>query len=406
VELILPSVPTQVTVDPDKLLLDSNVANNHWKPEYRLRLTPLYFQLDETDVTNCYDRWNIIAGPWIYGSSYNDPWFTRSPLLGVRAGAYRTQHFSGGAYLAYRPDDRNVVAGLDSYIDHFPWPRSQVGINLERSVATLGPDDIPCSRAVLYTRYILTYGSSMYLPPFEYVELFGAVQNRCLPPPDQTMPGADPYDWRSGLGIHYHKNYLTPYWDPEGGVAVDATYQGGLPILGAEHGFQQVFGQVSTVKYMPDPLGWLEASPYLAWLKDTRLAVRLNGKAGLPLRGQFFALGGADHFRGFDLRQRQGSVTWTGSLEWRIPLARNLTCDFCDHFVGVRNVYLAPFYDVGDSYLNGRSFGPVAHAVGAGLRIDLAWLGLIERTILRFDVAKTVNADTPVQFWFGVQHPF
>jgi hypothetical protein len=48
----------------------------------------------------------------------------------------------------------------------------------------------------------------------------------------------------------------------------------------------------------------------------------------------------------------------------------------------------------------------VAHAVGGGLRLDVAWFSFIERTILRFDVAKTVNADTPLQFWFGVQHPF
>jgi hypothetical protein len=48
----------------------------------------------------------------------------------------------------------------------------------------------------------------------------------------------------------------------------------------------------------------------------------------------------------------------------------------------------------------------VAHGVGAGLRLDLAWFSFVERTILRLDVAKAVNADTPVQVWFGVQHPF
>jgi hypothetical protein len=33
-------------------------------------------------------------------------------------------------------------------------------------------------------------------------------------------------------------------------------------------------------------------------------------------------------------------------------------------------------------------------------------LGLIERTTLRFDNAKTVNGSYPLQFWFGIQHPF
>ena len=43
---------------------------------------------------------------------------------------------------------------------------------------------------------------------------------------------------------------------------------------------------------------------------------------------------------------------------------------------------------------------------GAGLRFDVAWFSFVERTTLRFDLAKTVNADTAVQFWLSVGHPF
>jgi hypothetical protein len=40
------------------------------------------------------------------------------------------------------------------------------------------------------------------------------------------------------------------------------------------------------------------------------------------------------------------------------------------------------------------------------LLLDLAWCTFVERTILRFDAAKTVNADTPPQFWVALEHPF
>ena len=50
---------------------------------------------------------------------------------------------------------------------------------------------------------------------------------------------------------------------------------------------------------------------------------------------------------------RQGSITWVGSVERRVPLCTNLSLDVCDHVAGVRNVYLAPFYDIGDAYLEG-----------------------------------------------------
>jgi hemolysin activation/secretion protein len=165
---------------------------------------------------------------------------------------------------------------------------------------------------------------------------------------------------------------------------------------------------------VPDLSGWLDgfpvlssvAGPPLRWLSETRLVARVYGGAALPTRGEFFSLGGSELFRGFDLRERQGSVVWVGSLEWRVPVVKQVSWDVCDHIVGVRNVYAAAFYDAGDAYLGRFSYGPVAHGLGVGLRVDLAWLGFVERTIVRFDAAKTVNADTPWQFWFGFQHPF
>ena len=141
-------------------------------------------------------------------------------------------------------------------------------------------------------------------------------------------------------------------------------------------------------------------------LSETRLAGRLYGAAALPDRGEFYSLGGNLLFRGFDLRQRQGADVWVASAEWRVPLLRRLDWDMADHTVGLRQIALAPFYDVGNAYIAGHRLGPIAQAAGCGLRLDVAWLSFVERTTLRFDVAKTINAATPTQFWFGVQHPF
>ena len=52
------------------------------------------------------------------------------------------------------------------------------------------------------------------------------------------------------------------------------------------------------------------------------------------------------------------------------------------------------------------SVGPVAHGVGVGLGLDVAWFSFVERTLLRFDIAKAVNLDTGIQMWFGVQQAF
>ena len=146
--------------------------------------------------------------------------------------------------------------------------------------------------------------------------------------------------------------------------------------------------------------------PALDWLGDSQVVVRAYGAAGLPSRGLFFSLGGSDLFRGFDLSNRQGSAVWVGSVEWRMPLARGLTIDCFDHIMGLRNVYGALFYDVGDAYSSNHEVGSIAHAVGGGLRLDVAWFSFVERTTFRFDVAKTVNENSPWQVWIGVGYPF
>ena len=87
-------------------------------------------------------------------------------------------------------------------------------------------------------------------------------------------------------------------------------------------------------------------------------------------------------------------------------MLRNACWDVADHVMGLRGLYVAPFYDVGAVYVNGRPVGNVAHAVGLGLRADVAWFSFIERTMLRLDVAKTLNSSAPVQVWVGVSHAF
>src|SRR5262249_32267103 len=152
--------------------------------------------------------------------------------------------------------------------------------------------------------------------------------------------------------------------------AVDATYETGLPIFGENRSLYKAFGQVSCVQAMPEWLGCCRDVPGLAWLPDSRWAGRLFGGAALAHNPEVFAPGGGDLFRGFDQAQRQGNLVWVASLEWRVPLARGLTYDFCDHVGGLRSIWGTVFYDVGDAYVNNHSMGPVAHAVGAGLYLD------------------------------------
>jgi hypothetical protein len=400
VELTLPGNPEQVAVDPDGLLPDANRGNNSWHTDPRISITPAYTLLNETDLTNDYDRWNFGLGSWIWGASYPDPWYTRSTMVGVRAGAYRTQEFAGGAYAAFRSDYRDLIVGVDGLIDHWPLHHLQLGYNYEQRIggpwfSSDGSDT--ARRAVLYSRYVLDYGSSLYLPPIHFVEGYTTYSDNFLPNARTQPPGGVRPSWTWITGLHYRLNLYTPYWDPECGVWLDALYGMGIAGLGSTATVNEFRGELATVHKLPDALGYLG---------DTRIALRGVAMGAAPERGMFYALGGGDLFRGFDLAERQGSFLWVANAEARLPVVRDVEWDALDRVAGVRNVWLAPFYDVGAVYSNGRTVNGVAHALGVGLRVDLAVFSFLERATLRFDVAKTVNANTPFQFWFGLQHPF
>jgi hypothetical protein len=414
VDLILDEEPEQIEVDPDQVLVDLQPSNNFWKAPVHWRVTPIYTFLDDSDLTCAHDRWNFTFGPWFYGQAYTNSWYTRSTMLGVRLGAYRTQDFAGGVYAAYRTDFRDVLVGVDALWDHWPDSHFQTGFMAEERLFEFYSGDPHALRAALYSRYVFKYLSSMYLLPMEYITAWTAYQDNFLPFLANPTIEGERFDRLTTAGLHYHRFYLTPYWYPVGGYQFDVWTESGMAAVPYTTGLAKLSSQFSFVQSLPDLSGKLGDNPtlngvlgpMLRWLGDNLIALRIYGGTSAPNRGEFFTMGGGALFRGFDLAQRQGGSVWVGSVEWRMPLATGLTWDFCDHTMGLRNVYGAAFYDVGNAYVQGHEEGPTAQAVGVGLRLDVSWFSLVERTTLRFDIAKTLNASTPIQMWFGVGVPF
>ena len=410
----LATEPEQISVDPDQILPDLSPHNNHWKRAPRLRGTWLYTALDENDLTTTNDQVNLIMGPWLYGSAYSNAWYTRSTMAGVRAGAYRTQDFSGGIYAAYRTDYRDVILGADGLVEHWPDPSIQTGFNVEQRVYEFESGQNNPLRASLFARKVLFQTSSLYLLPFDFLEGYGTYSGNFLPFAKEVQPGAVRFQETTSLGMHYRMNRQTPYWDPQFGWQLDAAAEGGQAELDSSYGFGKIWSQASLVQKLPDFSDFLASlpgfqdsmRPFFLKMARTRLAVRAYAGTSAPSKGLFFPMGGSEGFRGFSLAQRQGSTVWVGSAEWRIPLVEHMETDFSDHVAGLRTIQLALFYDVGDAYANGRSAGAVAHGVGVGIRFDTVLLSFVERAMVRFDFAQAIDQGVGPQFWFGITQPF
>jgi hypothetical protein len=394
VSLLLPKKPVQISVDPDQVQLDKQPANNHWKAEINWRLALLLTNLDETDLTTAYDKWNVMAGPWL---GLNQPQFGQRPYAGFRVAAYRLQTFTGGAYVAWDAEDMDLRAGADAVIRRWPWKETEVGFQFDHSL-TSDWASLKRDRGRLYGRYIFNETSSMYLDPIEFAEVYARAEQEFRDSGRYIPLGVTNYDSFAAVGLRYFRNYLTPYWNPEGGYRFDFNYELGLPIIGAYGDvYNRVQCEISFVKTLPEWTGPLAA---------TRLAARLYGGVGFPQSGYHFQLGGPTRFRGFNRDDVEGDMLWVASLEWRFPMWISADVDFVDRIFRLKHVWGAAFWDGGEMYLRGQPVGWMYHAVGFGLRADIALLSFIERVTLRFDVAKTVNAKEPVQWWFGLSHPF
>ncbi|MER3415137.1 MAG: aminopeptidase [Gemmataceae bacterium] len=393
VELLLPARPVELAVDPDRVIPDANPVNNRWPPPIQWRITPLYTPLEETDLTIPHDQWLVVFGPWV---GINAPPFGQRPYTGFRVGLQRLQTFHGGIYIAYDVEDRDTRLGADAIVDHWPLPHAQVGFQVDHSV-TPEIAETRQDRGRVFARYIFTYTPSLYLDPIEFIEVFGRVENEFWRGHEMRLPGKERYDDLAAVGVRYQRNFYTPYWDPEAGYRVDVQAEHGMTILGGDETYQRLEGEVALVRGVPDGLGPLSA---------TRLAARVYAGLGDPAHGEHFRLGGSRRLRALDPARRQGSAVWVATLEWRVPLWRDLDFDAVDHVARLRHLYAVVFYEAGASYFDHRLQGEVVHSLGTGLRLDTAWFSFIERVTFRLDIAKTLNTDDPAQLWLGWQHAF
>ena len=199
------------------------------------------------------------------------------------------------------------------------------------------------------------------------------------------------------IGIRYYRETYVPYWDPEQGFRLDCNAALGLPLFGEDDVSGMAWGQASWVTAPPEGMGWFS---------DVKFGLRAFAGIGFPRNGRLFTLGGSQLFRGFDYAECQGSCMWVGSAEVRLPVCPHADVDLFDRIVRIENIYVVPFYDVGDMYVNHETVGGVAHALGLGLRFDLSFFRFLERATLRLDAAQAINSNTGVQFWFGLQQAF
>ena len=383
VQLDAPGQPSQIEVDPDHALLDARPDNNRWRPEVAWRFTPLMTPMDESTQFQAFDRPSIVAGPFI-------DQYARG---GFKVGLQRLDRWQITGWAGTEPALREAIFGGQAVLYHYPWPHFSSGFFYEEGLYNFYNDKRHSGgRAFLRYRFLET--SSFLVDDQGFAELYYGIGNEFWAGDD----GRPVNNYLGAVGARYRLSTLFPYWDPVKGYLVEATAEYGNSLIGSALNYVRVTGEYGIVRPLPE--GW-------GYLSRTRLALRAYGGFGAPNNAPLFRLGGGRRLRALDLSEDLGSSVWLSTLEWRMPIWREMDRAYLDHVVGLRNLFGALFCDVGQSYFHGR-WTPVIPGVGVGLRLDVALFSFLERANLRVDIAQPVGIGTrrTPTIWFGINQVF
>ena len=291
------------------------------------------------------------------------------------------------------PALREAIFGGQATWFHFPYPKFSSGLFYEEGLYNFY-NDKRHSGGRAFIRYRFLETSSFLVDDPGFAELYYGVGNEFWPGDD----GRPVNNYLGAVGGRFRLSTLFPYWDPIKGFEAEATAEYGNSLLGSKFDYIRTTGEFGLVRPLPRGLGYLS---------DTKWALRFYGGFGYPDTEPLFRLGGGRRLRALQLNQFLGSSVWLSTFEWRMPLWRN-----CDQSAAGSCVSLSK--SSGNGLLRrrriflARSWSPIVHGVGVGLRIDTALFSFLERANLRIDIAQPTGIGPgrgPV-IWFGLNQVF
>lgn len=385
--------PSQVTVDPDGFVIDSNPFDNTWKANYQARISPFYTPVDEASLMQPWNQHGLVGGFGIDSDG----------RFGLRAAAIASNRYRISPFVAYTAatatrNDDHLSVGIDAIFYNVPSSNWQLMARYEYALLSTLAND-PGHQARIALRRVINYTTSLIYPDLSYIDFYTRFGDNFFPDEDNTIsndPRVEQYDNVRAFGIDYHADSQMPYWDPDKGVRIDANYEHGFQAFGGGSTYDRVSGQVGVVQRLTAADGWLS---------KTKIAGRLAGGYGWSDNGEHFRFGGPGRFRGRDAIETEGNAFWLSSLEWRFPIAEDIGYEIMDNTAGLHTVDGSLFYDVGRSFLLGEAQGKVDHAVGIGLYWQIPLLSLVENLTVRTEYGYSVTNETG-SFWFGLYRAF
>jgi len=376
-----------VSVDPEKkIILDIDRTNNHWPRHFTFRPVPVYFFAYELPLLLDQDAYNVVAGPGV-----------RNSAVGVTASVQKPYDQLLRISSGYDVNGKAVDSRLGYEVAHIGNSHASAGFEIFDYESSKAGDDLIGGK--VYIRRDLWPASYGFLSVNDHVSLY-CVRNRKY---DSAGGWNGTEDVRNNVyrkheeaiaGVTGSFGRYGPADDPNHGWRIIPTQE----FAGHFAGGKESFWRSSA-----------ELQRYFLIMPRLQHTCALRGKLGTggPADKTLYDIGGAQALRGYGARDVRGARMLLAGAEYRMPLADNIKIYLLDNIARLRTIQSVFFCDIGRAWYSDYSDADFKKDAGAGLRLHFDICGILERVVVRIDVAQAINekGEDP-RVWFGVSQTF
>jgi hypothetical protein len=377
----------EIDVDPDKAIdLDLNRTNNHWPGELRFRPVPVYFFPWEIPLFQDRDAYNAVAGPSVGGSTLGATLSAQQPYDNfLRLSS--VYDFNGRAIDSRLGWETSHVLGQQNSLgfEVFDYDSSKQGNDLRGGKLYWRKELWPAAYGIFDINDHLTF----------YLIKDRKLDNSSLLNGQEAINNLKYTKSKESIaGVTASMNRSGPSFDPDYGWKFAPTQELAGHFMGGDEYFWRSSAELDNYCLIP-------------WGGQQKLASRIKAGIGGSADKNLFQIGGYEGLRGYSLKTIDGSRMMVGSLEYRCTLWDDLKLYFLDKAFCLTKIQGVAFFDGGRAWYSDFGRSKFKKDAGLGLRVHLGVAGILERVVLRIDIAQAINEpkESP-HIWVGINQSF
>jgi outer membrane protein assembly factor BamA len=363
-----------------------NLVNNFYPRSLNIKAVPLYFFAYEIPVFLKRDSYNLICGPQISNQGLGFKSSLQKPYEHI---------FFVSSYFDFSNSQFKATAGFE--FKHIANRLMSWGLEAFDYQPAAGEDKL--QGAKIYLRQELSPASYGLLGVNDHISLY-LLRNRELEKSSILTNAEDIEHLRyfkkaeAIVGLTCTFGRYGPSPDPNYGFRFSCTQEIAGHFLGADTSFWRSSLEVSNYKLLLPQ-------------KGAKIATRFKFGWAEPSDKTLFQLGGDDGLRGFARKTVNGAHIIMVNLEYRMKGISGLRFYLFDNLLHLEDIGLVGFFDFGKAWYSDFDDSGFKKDLGLGLRLGVNLGGILEKVILRLDVAQALGeSKNKPRLWFGINHSF